>query len=549
MPQFADELYDGERSADEPPLVSLMRRCRFRSNHERGRRDPLHIKEQFVGKCDMAVLNKVIMAATDFDVRLQTLWAFYYGQLMLTPSSSVAAPLEEADATPAEKKTLMASKLLARVAPGEQVGGGLHLYSLPEEQKRRRRIIRHTHVVNDLQRIPRPLRVRLPTVAAQIKAAAGKGGASCFDIEGFYDALLLPREVQRAFGLLIDGERWALQTLPTGLRHSVALAQIIALFITRGVPHVDVYIDNVRVRNEGTLEDFEAAVSLIYARAQELGLAFDSSLQEALIPRTVYEFLGVKYDHARGVVMLAQKSAAKLQEIVHELKTQYEAVSVDRAAQIFGVLCWAMHVMLPVPDRNCAYMALKNMRRLARQYRVASRSVLRGTTRVLWPSAKPDWVALAEKLVDPALARSMQDPPMTQKLYTDACLSGWGAVLFSDSGVRVAAGAFPPWLQTPDINELEIAAIANALHVFDLRDTMLDIVVDNTTALSALRKGLPVNFAHNRALRSLALGLSARDVRVRRAAWIRSGDNPADWLSRLQNNNTSDYLRLTGLSA
>jgi len=91
-------------------------------------------------------------------------------------------------------------------------------------------------------------------------------------------------------------------------------------------------------------------------------------------------------------------------------------------------------------------------------------------------------------------------------LITDASLSGFGATLFhsNEAKVQYLAGAWPQKFNTDApgiINELETLAVLYAANHFKL--VSFHLIVDNTTALHAVRKGRSTNYHINKVLQAL----------------------------------------------
>ena len=113
-------------------------------------------------------------------------------------------------------------------------------------------------------------------------------------------------------------------------------------------------------------------------------------------------------------------------------------------------------------------------------------------------------------------------------LFTDASLEGFGAVAFLHNGrIATMAGAWTGDACHRHINELETFAVERALYSLEM-DKQVFLHIDNTTAISALRKtrskNWAVNFAVLRALRS--------DYEIVGIEYVKSEENVADPFSR-----------------
>jgi hypothetical protein len=133
-------------------------------------------------------------------------------------------------------------------------------------------------------------------------------------------------------------------------------------------------------------------------------------------------------------------------------------------------------------------------------------------------------------------------------MFTDASLSGWGAILFADQHTFIAAG---PWdsvalalaARGAGINFLELRTVRLALRRFSLdffkvlgyqwlQNERIALWIDNTSALFSLVRSRSNSFSLNselvkvnRLLRRLNLTLLPQ--------YIASQENPADYWSRI----------------
>ena len=116
--------------------------------------------------------------------------------------------------------------------------------------------------------------------------------------------------------------------------------------------------------------------------------------------------------------------------------------------------------------------------------------------------------------------------------FVDASLEGWGGVVVEQSGALTVVGDI--WRQEKGlhINILEAKALLNtllALDLWDLKGFRLDIRVDNTSVMGAVRKRCQKNKILNDVV--LAVWLIFKKV-VFSVKYIKSALNPADGPSR-----------------
>jgi hypothetical protein len=119
-------------------------------------------------------------------------------------------------------------------------------------------------------------------------------------------------------------------------------------------------------------------------------------------------------------------------------------------------------------------------------------------------------------------------------LFTDASLTGFGAVLLRDADgfIDTYAGKWNKSYSSGDINVLEMKALASAAAHWPIlsQASSLSVVMDNTSCTSTLKKGSAYSWSLNKALRD-ALRLLPADVPIT-IGYITSTLNPADALSR-----------------
>jgi len=517
-----------------PLLTQQLRAHKFVSKRNKCPAEwPLHIKEEYVAKCSLEEADMRIMSADDFDVNLKILWKYHYAEFNDARTVSQGhSPVEVSKSLSRRDKLRIIRSGLARraTADDQPLGGGMRMYPVGETPKRRRRLIRHTVAINSARDIPEEQRVRLPQRDELFNTVFTKG-ATCIDIAAYYDSLRLPTAAHGAYGFLMDGVQYVLRTVPTGQRHSVALAQTLSLFIARNIPHVDVWIDNFRIAqpHERTRAEHEQNVRTIYRRAAALGLCFNESVENAVHALTRYEFCGIVYDHDNHEVRLSDKTRGKLTEIIEELSSEFHNVSTERALQMFGVLLYGQDVLHDRIERSALYYIFKNIRKLSRRLQA-------GDVRhhaAFWDSNKAHLLRWAANLADDGARRKIiaVDAAAPYIIYTDASMSGWGATVMPPSGVpRGFAGAWPKWLTDtePQIAELEAAAVVNTLlYLKAPPHTVITMLVDNTTIVAGMNSGILANFRQSEALVMIA------DI-LRDKQWhIKSAENPADWLSRV----------------
>ena len=152
----------------------------------------------------------------------------------------------------------------------------------------------------------------------------------------------------------------------------------------------------------------------------------------------------------------------------------------------------------------------------------------------------PIWNCIRADLTEwfNALANPLLNAPIRltttgySQLFTDASLTGAGAVLFDAEGlVHTWARKWTPLEASRPIHELEAIAAFEAMDFFKdyLTGTHVDLFVDNTSVIGAAKKGYSPSFHFNLHIRTLLEHIRAHGARVQ---YVKSAHNPSDCESR-----------------
>ena len=124
--------------------------------------------------------------------------------------------------------------------------------------------------------------------------------------------------------------------------------------------------------------------------------------------------------------------------------------------------------------------------------------------------------------------------PHRHRLYTDASVKTWRAIIYLDSGEVLITGESWPKGFDYEVNRAEAMAVRLALEkivVHSSRETCLDIFVDNTSCESALNKRLSKSGGVSTQLREILRQTEKNGICVE-AKYVSTLDNPADHISR-----------------
>ena len=253
------------------------------------------------------------------------------------------------------------------------------------------------------------------------------------------------------------------------------LVKPIVAFLRRKGIRIVVYLDDFLILNqskEGAEKDFLVVKDLL----ERCGfiINFEKSIAEAAQER---EFLGLMVDSVSLTLSLPQK---KLDTIVRLCREAAKApcISLRDTAKILGNLSWAIQA-IPFAQghfRSIQRFYISESQRANMD--LSTRAVLDFESRsdLMW------WATNVERVNGKGMA--VLSPDIT--IFSDASLSGWGAVMNSVS-------AKGPWTledQGKHINELELLAAFFALKAFTSSSTGISVclMLDNITAVHYINK-------------------------------------------------------------
>lgn len=427
---------------------------------------------------------------------------------------------------------LLTAGLIERANPSHLTNSPmLHVFSVPEVTKRRRRLICHTVDINKAS-----LADDLPhcnfdgldsLLDSLLDDSKGEWHAWTVDIASYYHQFPLDASARKFFRFKVpEIGVFQLCTIPTGQRHCVARAQAFSQFLTRLtlnqanlplVRCVDVYIDNFLF----AFHSKEAASStreVFTTICNTLGV----TLNEFAGPQHLVglEHRGVVFQTS-GTATTAKISSKTQQKLMDALRHINRLPTLADALSIFGVCQYASRIhRLPLFPFYHIYKFIRRRSRLIATSVLSLKEEAR-----IWPSI----VGLWERWILEIL-HTVRTPLLTSCPYhivSDASNSGWGAVIFPPGGAPFAvAGSWTPVTSTLHINAKELLALTlAATHV--PRGEKLKLLLDNTSAIAAISNSRSRSFTLNSLLRNFLPYYEIASV-----DYVPSANNIADGLSR-----------------
>ena len=204
--------------------------------------------------------------------------------------------------------------------------------------------------------------------------------------------------------------------------------------------------------------------------AQELGWVINFGKSD-LIPKQVFDFVGIHYDLIRHTAHPTQKNWEKLVSAAHSVLGA-QSLTAGTWQSVLGI--FMSQSRLVSFGRLHIRPMQWNLSRFWSQFRDGQDQAV-----PVLPESKEAarwWLAQ-----DPAKGVPVTPPPSSVRLFTDACTKGWGAHL----GDRTLQGRWSPQEQDLHINVLEMRAVTRALQGFQLpQGSFILISTDNTTVVS-----------------------------------------------------------------
>lgn len=222
--------------------------------------------------------------------------------------------------------------------------GFVHMFLVPEDQKRRWRIISHTLTVNRIWDFER---FSLPTIEEIREAVKTTEYGVSLDMKSWFHQFQLDPEVRNYYATYCKGRGWQrLRVLPMGARASCALAQFAIRTLTRAAAAVSgvkvfCYIDNVLIL--GDKEQVEEATRRFEGDCAYVGATINLGERKA---QTTVEYCGMVLHLATKEIEVSEKTIGKA-KILFELQ--------NKTVRLFSATCATLAFMSRVTQHSMSH--------------------------------------------------------------------------------------------------------------------------------------------------------------------------------------------------
>ncbi len=384
--------------------------------------------------------------------------------------------------------------------------------------------------------------VELQSQAKLRQAVVKASHAAAYDLTAAYSQV--PLDASFAFAV-DDGTYIEITRMPYGVDAAAEVMNIITAAIAgcretaKNPAKVEtiVHIDNLI--GLGSEQEVYAWKRMVQRRAKRANITLNDEPENAV--NTVVPFCGVVADLSRKSIWLGPKFMAKLARSGRGVD-QLGQISAKALCELQGRIVYAMAAtgrnMISSFKEVCYVKVVKRLLTRINNMTVAERV---NTVFKLPRSAVEGLVSLLARLKEneprPVNVWDSSWAGADLCLYSDATLTGWGAVLCKPGLQPVAVGG--RWAEATSfasINECESMAVAMALHTLreHISNARIHILVDNTSALRTLQDGgMRTRFQPRMLILALAVRrLLQRNNAVASFAYVASENNLADSPSR-----------------
>jgi hypothetical protein len=369
------------------------------------------------------------------------------------------------------------------------------LFTLLEEQKRRRRVLmeprdinRNTENLSDFG-----LRTHLPSLKDIEALVRRSQEIISVDYRCFYFQIGLHGEVPAYYGVKINSRNFVINRLPMGVTLAVCVAQHISTIAARHMPgtHKLIYIDNTFIGAQRD-EDFTEG---IHNAAAKFNIEIGTYCRAVQL-----DVLGVRVDCQTKTMKLGERFVERHTEFVDHFQqnTTAPVVAFWRGVGVLLRTCTVLKYSLAH-----TFFLLRRVRIIAR---ALQKHELRWSDNITYNEEGEEAREIAtlcelfrqNKAVP--IAEDYSDEPShnAPKIFSDASMTGWGVVVVSDSHVHTYAGTWTEEQSRLHIAELEAIAFSHALKYSKGRYT--EMMTDNAALYFAIRRGHSANRTLNEAV-------------------------------------------------
>lgn len=418
----------------------------------------------------------------------------------------------------------------------------MHIFSVPEPHKTRRRFIVHTIDVNNATAWNCP---KTEFVEFELMIEAGTSGYWwTADAAAYYHQIPLPSSSAKYYAFATVIGTVTLTTIPTGQRQCVGAAQAISKFLLRvtvhNLPtscetkHQEAYIDNFRIIADDVDIATTAARSFVSVCRQYRVTLNETEQQIVDSIKEAKDFRGVRFDG--DTVALTEKTHKKFSQITEDLQLVHHW-TIDYIDSVFGLLIFASQVLQT--EISSYYYVYKFMRR--RHQQLSMGKIIRTSSARVWASLLTNKAGTLVSWLKELQCTNRRGFPKCRPvqipvLVTDASLAGFGAMLFIQGKVNWVG---QPWnveelkkaginLDSRCIAHLEAYAVLKGLELLCNDYVLLHLVLDNTSVIGGLHRRRSANFHLNKLIHQMA-----RRWRFASISYVESRANPTDALSRV----------------
>lgn len=359
--------------------------------------------------------------------------------------------------------------------------------------------------------------------------------AASLDFKKFYQQFELL--VKNFWAFVFDNRVYLLATIPTGSVLPPFFAQILSKTMlaiavrASNTSHLvanDCCIDNLRLCSDN-LDALWSSWHELLSICSDVGITIGELNPPPLGAPNPYNYLGMLFSVIDNLpqVELSERSKLKVDRAVATLTNSTTLLVVDVLA-IFGQTIWACTVT--GFNLGKIYHIVKFIRRISRK--AMNEKV------TIWPSIVQLWIQVLTAMKTMKF-RHAPNSNSKATMFTDACESGWGVVIFGlgNRPIRIAAGRWSASEAAFSINVLELKAFQIGTRIIAAEKNPNEILslhafIDNTSARSwAARRRAP-RWMANQVATTLHDELASANILLRSLDYVPSAYNLADKPSR-----------------